>query len=147
MQGGTPQKLRNLIGWRNISTSTDVTGHVNEVEEFIELVVRCHLIMSGLHYFSMNSLTDKPHSNVFLPTISPFLWPRGRTIFLDHLLAIIDRYVIPRKFHTEKLQERLQPQPEEVRQNPCTALLLTINMGSLLFQNYHVGYQYLSLLH
>ena len=29
----------------------------------------------------------------------------------------------------------------------CTALLLTINMGSLLLQNHHIAYQYLSLLH
>ena len=69
MEGGT---LQQLIGWRNISVSTDVTGHVNEVEKFIELVVRCHLIMSGLHYFLISSLTDKPHFNVF-PTNCTYL--------------------------------------------------------------------------
>ena len=98
--------------------STDVTGHVNKDEEFIELVVRSHLIMSGLHYFSMSSLIDKPHSNVFPTNYISLPLAKRRTIFLDHLLAIIDQYVIPKKFHTEKLQERLQLQPEEVCQNP-----------------------------
>ena len=74
--------------------------------------------MSGLHYFSMSSLTDKPHSNVFPTNYISIPLAKRKTIFLDHLLAIIDRYVIHRMFHTKKLQERLQPQPEEVRQNP-----------------------------
>ena len=70
------------------------------------------------NYFSMSSLTDKPHSNVFPTNYISLPLAKRKTIFLDHLLAITDRYVIPRNFHTEKLQESLQPQPEEVRQNP-----------------------------
>lgn len=51
LEGGTLQQLRNLINRRNISATTNVTGRVNEVEDFLELIVRCHIVAAAMHFF------------------------------------------------------------------------------------------------
>lgn len=118
MEGGTLQQLRNLIGWRSIGVSTDVSGHVNDIEDFLVLVVRCHLVVCALHYFSMTSLSDKPKSNGFPANFDSLPFKKRKEIFNNHMLVIIDRYVIPKKFQVNKKQLHPQPQPEEVRHNP-----------------------------
>ena len=60
-EGGTLLQLKNIINRRNIGK--DISGKVNEVEDFLELVINCHLIAAALHFFSMESVSDTPHSN------------------------------------------------------------------------------------
>ena len=65
MEGRTLLQLWNLIGCRNNGLATEVKGHVNEIKDFLELVIRCHLVAAALHFFSMSSTDDHPHSNAF----------------------------------------------------------------------------------
>ena len=121
-ESGTLQQLRNLIGRRNIGLSTDVKGHVNEIEDFLELVVNCHMVAAAMHFFSMNSLKDQPHSNSFPTGYASWPIEKKKKVFLKKLLMIVDRYVIPEQFC---ISQNVQPQPvqstpilAEVRQNP-----------------------------
>ena len=144
MEGGTLQQLQNLIGWRNISMSTDVTGHVNEVEVFIKLVVRCYLIMSGLHYFSMSSLTDKPHSNVF-PTNYRISIPlaKRKTIFLiTCLLSLIDTSFLESSIPRSYKKDYSHNQRKFGKILTCTALhvLLAINHIPHIHKNLHIDH-------
>ena len=66
-EGGTFQRLRNLINRQNVSEVKCFTGKVNTVEAFVELVVECHLLAAAMHFFSMNSISDSPISNIFTP--------------------------------------------------------------------------------
>lgn len=130
MEGGTLQQLRNLIGRRNIGLATEVKGHVNEIEDFLELVIRCHLVAAALHFFSMSSTDDHPHSNAFPDGFSSFPAPKRKKVVLDKLLQIVDRYVIPRQFYLEQPQHSQQPHrpqqpqlpqqphPVDIRRNP-----------------------------
>ena len=67
MEGGT---LRNLINCHNISESSSASGHVNEIEDFLELTIKSHLIATALHFFAMTTIDDEPHSNCFPAHIS-----------------------------------------------------------------------------
>jgi len=89
IEGGTLQQLRNLINRRNISVSSSVSGHVNEIEDFLEIVSKSHLIAAALHLFSM-TIDDEPHSNCFPASA------KEKTCFMRN--CIIDRYVIPSQF-------------------------------------------------
>jgi len=52
MEGGT---FRNLINHRNISASSNASGHVNEKKDFLELTTKAHLVAAALHFFAMAS--------------------------------------------------------------------------------------------
>lgn len=115
MEGGTLQQLRNLIGRRNIGLKTNVKGHVNDVENFLVLVIRCHLITAAMHFFSMSSVKDTPHSNAFPPGFAGLPLYKRKKIFFDRLFKIIDRYVIPKQF---LLEQPTLPQQREADHNP-----------------------------
>ena len=120
MEGDTLQQLRNLIGWCSIGVSTDISGYVNDTEDFLILVVRCHLVVCALHYFLMTSLSDKPKSTAFPANLNSLPFNKRKEIINNHMLVIIDRYVIPK---STKEQPHPQPQPEEVRHNPHLEVL------------------------
>lgn len=88
MEGGTLQQLRNLTGQRNIGLAMDVTGYVNDIEDFLEAVIRCHLVAAALHYFSMSSLSDKPHSNAFPSNYATLPTHKRKQVFQYHLALI-----------------------------------------------------------
>ena len=48
LEGDTLQQLRNLISRQNIGLSTSVTGHVNDIEDFLETVIRCYFVSAAL---------------------------------------------------------------------------------------------------
>lgn len=75
-----------------------VKGHVNEIEDFLEIVVRCHLIAAALNFFAMDSIDDKPKANAFPHAFFSFPIPKKREIVLSKLHEIIDRYVVPKQF-------------------------------------------------
>lgn len=97
-ENGTLQQLRNLIGRRNVGQATDVKGHVNEIEDFLELIVNCHMVAAALHFFSMSSLDDQPHTNAFPASFSSWPAEKKKKALLEKLVMIIDRYVIPEQF-------------------------------------------------
>ena len=43
---------------------------VNEAEDFLELVINCHLIAAAMHFFSMTTTSDEPRSTSFPSNIS-----------------------------------------------------------------------------
>lgn len=98
LEGGTLQQLRNLINRRNVSASTAVSGHVNEVQDFLELVIRCHIIAVAMHYFGMKSVTDEPDASVLPPGIADLPLDQRQKQFLSHLCRIVDRYIIPKQY-------------------------------------------------
>lgn len=119
MEGGTLQQLHNLIGRSNIGSETDVKGHVNEIEDFLELVVKCHMIEAALHFFSMSTIDDRPHSNSFPAGFASLPFSKRKALFFDRLYRIIDRYVIPKQFLLEQpAAEEMQPAPSDVVMNP-----------------------------
>lgn len=89
-------QLKNIINRRNIGK--DITGRVNEIEDFFELVVNCHLISATMHYFSMESLSDTPHSNGFDMHISEKSLNERAKVFRSRMEEIIAQYVISRAY-------------------------------------------------
>ena len=94
--GGTLLQLKNIINRRNIGKY--IFGRVNEVEDFIELVVSCHLLAAALHYFGMQSVSDSPHSNGFDAQISQRSLAECTRIVRARMEDIIHNYVISRGF-------------------------------------------------
>ena len=110
MEGGT---LRNLINCHNISESSSASGHVNEIEDFLELTIKSHLIATALHFFAMTTIDDEPHSNCFPAHIS---FEKKKKCY-EKLLCIIDRYVIPSQFCL-KQKEPIKVSFSDVSNNP-----------------------------
>ena len=106
LEGGTLQQIRNLINRRNISAATNVSGHVNDVQYFLELVIRCHILAVTMHFFSMKNIDDKPHTSGFPDDVAQ-LSPKERwKLFLKRLREIVDKYVIPKQFNLSDVSEK-----------------------------------------
>lgn len=56
---------------------------VNEVEDFPELVINCHLIAAPMHFLSMATTPDEPHSNGFPSNISEIDRHHRKETFLE----------------------------------------------------------------
>ena len=97
-------QLRNLINHRNVGKGKKITSHVNQIEDFLELVITCHLVAAAMHFFSMCSVSDEPHSNGFPSNIAEMELYRRKNIFFSKLGKIIDEYVVPRDFSVEKVK-------------------------------------------
>lgn len=98
LEGGTLQQLRNLINRRNVSASTSVKGHVNEIQDFLELIVRCHIVAVTMHYFSMANCEDQPHTSAFPPNVKSLPSKQKWKLFHSELCCIVDNYIIPKQF-------------------------------------------------
>lgn len=96
IEGGTLYQLRNLINRRNVTAT--VHGRVNEVEDFLEVVISCYLVTSAMHYFGMENVNDVPHLNAFQNTISSLPLLQRKQQLLARLNKIIDIYVIPEQY-------------------------------------------------
>ena len=105
-------QLRNIIDRRNIGKGKNIKHHVNAIEDFLELVIRCH---ATLHYFGMGSVTDVPHSNGF-PTVVP-VGVRRKTL-LDAMRKIADTYIVPRATCLPDASCSNPPAEEEMTTNP-----------------------------
>lgn len=66
----------------------------------MELAIRCHLIAAALHFFSMESVSDTPHTNGFSSHISQMSLHERTKIFQSQMETIISNYVISREFST-----------------------------------------------
>ena len=101
LEGGTLQQLRNLINRRNIGAATNVVGHVNDVEDFLTLIIRCHVVAAVMHFFSMSSADDEPHTSTFPANIATLPLDEQRKLFIDRLCEIVDTYITPKQFVLE----------------------------------------------
>ena len=107
-------QLRNLINRRNIGKAKSVTSHVNEIEDFLELCIQCHLITAALQFFSMKSLTDSPHSNGFPSDVQKLSSKKRETLLLSKLETLVDEYVLPHRLHSDPATVTAK----EAEQNP-----------------------------
>ena len=101
-EGGTLMQLRNLINRRNVGEGKKITSHVNQIEDFLELVITCHLVAAAMHFFSMSNTCDEPHSNGFPSNVREMEQYHRKKMLFDKLGRIIDEYVVPREFNVEK---------------------------------------------
>lgn len=101
-EGGTQMQLRNLINRRNVGEGKKITSHVNQIEDFLELVITSHLVAAAMHFFSMHSA--EPHSNGFPSNIADVELYRRKQVFFSKLGKIIDEYAVPRDFSVEKVK-------------------------------------------
>ena len=94
---GTLTQLRNLINRRNVSEAKgkDVKNHVNEIEDFLVLIIECHLIADALNHFAMSGMADSPHSNSFRGDIERLPLIQTKSLFNTELEKIINTYVVP----------------------------------------------------
>ena len=60
---GTLMQLRNVINRRNIKTKAK--DAVNAHEDFLQLIIECHLLAAGMEFFGMQSLEDTPSPEIF----------------------------------------------------------------------------------
>lgn len=127
MEGGTLYQLRNLINRRNISKK--VKGNMNEVEDFLVLVISCHLCACAMNYFGMKKNTDEPSLNCFPVDISTLPIKKRKEMFFKKLDRIIELHVISR----QKFADILSPNPgsDTVTEDPHAASVL----GEHLFSN------------
>ena len=82
---------------------------MNEVEDFLELVINCHLLAAAMHFFSMATTLDEPHSNGFPSNISEIERHHRKKMFFERLGRIIDEYVVLREFSDETRQPSSNP--------------------------------------
>ena len=97
-EGGTLLQLWNIIDRRNVGSSMEVKHHVNEIENFLELVVKCHMVAAALHHFGMTSVTDVPHCSAFPEHILQIPVNDHKKMLMKEMIKIIERYVVPREF-------------------------------------------------
>lgn len=95
MEAGTLYQLRNLVNRRNLSKK--VKGHMNEVEDFLELITSCHLCACAINYFGMKKYNDEPSLNCFSAAISTLPLLERKEVFFRKLDHIIELYVILRQ--------------------------------------------------
>lgn len=89
-------QLRNLINRCNISAKMNVSGHVNEAEDFLRLVVRCYMVTAVMHHFGMKNLTDSPTRNTL--SISETASSADKWEWLQaQLRVVVDTYIVPRQ--------------------------------------------------
>ncbi len=103
MDGGTLQQLRNLINRRNISASASVSGRVN-----LELIIRCHVVAFAMHYFSMGSVDDEPHTSAFPANVAALPLNERWKLFFARLCQIVDKYIVPKQFIVNALSTMLR---------------------------------------
>lgn len=91
-------QLRNLINRSNVSNKTK--GNFNSCDDFLVLVITCHMLAAAMEYLGMKALDDTPAENV-VPNVSEVwtLTKEKRQDLLECICAgIVDRH-IPFQFH------------------------------------------------
>lgn len=81
-----------------MKSGTDVKNQVNEVKDFLELVITCNLLAAAMHFFSMGSVEDTPHSNGFPTEIQHASLHHRKQEFQKRMCRIIDEYVVLPQF-------------------------------------------------
>lgn len=117
-EGGTLIQLRNLINRRNVGKGKEVKHQVNEVEDFLDLVIRCHLVAAAMHHFGMSSVSDCPSANGFPSNIAELPDNKRKSLFYKKMTKIIDDYAVPRKYVHSTSVTSGEPRQAEIDTNP-----------------------------
>lgn len=123
-EGGTLVQLRNLINRRNVGKGKEVKHQVNEVEDFLELVTKCHLVAATMHHFGMKNISDCPSKNGFPCDIEALPCKKCKALFFKQMLTIINNYVVPRKYSNSS-SEKNELTQDEVNSNPHLQRILS----------------------
>ena len=100
-------QLRNFINQRNISAKINVSSHVHEVEDFLNLVIWCHILGVVMHYFGMEHPSDEPKRNC--EGLNRCQTAQEKWSYLkSQLHTVVEAYVIPRKFLNDKASDPSQ---------------------------------------
>ena len=75
---------------------------MNEIEDFLVLVVECHLIASALHHFGMSDMNDDPNCNGFPGNVSELPLQQRKELFQSEIKTIIKKYIVPQAFLADK---------------------------------------------
>ena len=70
-----------------------------------------------MHFFSMGSIDDEPHTSVFPANIATLPLDERRKLFIDRLCQIVDTYIIPKQFVLETSSESAADMSTQAR-NP-----------------------------
>lgn len=96
MEGGTLLQLKNLINRNNVRSGTKIKHQVNEVEDFLELITKGHMIAAAVHFFNV---FDRPHSSTFPSDIAPMDVEKRRQLLHAKMEEVIDKYLLPRQLN------------------------------------------------
>ena len=91
-------QLRNLINRTNVSSKTK--GNFNSCDDFLVLVITCHVLAAAMEYLDMKSLDDTPAEHV-VPNASE-VWMQTtekRKDILESICAGIVNRHIPFQYH------------------------------------------------
>lgn len=102
-ESGTLNQLRNAINRRNVSNAKgkDVKNNVNEIENFLVIVVECFMLAAALNHFGMSSLDDQPKCNGFPVNLNELPLPRRKALLDTELNKIINKFVVPQGFSAD----------------------------------------------
>ena len=81
-------QLRNAINRRNVSAAAE--DDYNSCDDFLILVVRCHIIAAAMEYFDMKAVSDKPSH----PQLTDDLWLKSTDFRKDILCSITNEIVL-----------------------------------------------------
>ena len=95
----------------------ELKHHVNQVEDFLEIVIECHLIAAAILFFGMKSVDDSPSRSGFSDELKQLPLYQRKKVFSDRMTAIVDEYVVPQEFSF----------PREHTASASDTSLLTIN--------------------
>lgn len=90
--------MRNLINRTNVSGKTK--GNFNACNDFLVLVITCHVLAAAMEYLGMKSLDDTPAESVIQNASEVWtLTKEKRKDLLDFICAEIVNRHIPFQFH------------------------------------------------
>ena len=115
--------LRNLIDRRNVGSGTEVKHQVNEVEDFLELVIKCHLVAAAFHHFGMVNVSDTPHSNALPTDLAQKPISIRKKLLMAEMSKVINNYVISHEYASSP-EVSSQPAQEEITANPHAERIL-----------------------
>ena len=115
MDGGTLH--RNLINRVNVGRK-EVKNQASEVEDFLELVITCHLLAAAMPFFGMASVEDVPSGNCFPDEVKSMSKSQMASLLQDRMLKVIDEYVVPQEFIYSLNANTPEPSGSEIQTNP-----------------------------
>ena len=90
---GTLMQLRNLVNRRNIKP-TKPKDDVNASEDFLQMIVECHVLTAAMEFFGMECLEDDPCSDILPPgKVRPLSKDGRKEVLLLVCRAMLADYV------------------------------------------------------
>ena len=96
----------------------EVKNQGSEVEDFLELVITCHLLAATMHFFGMSSRKDVPSRNRFPDEVNHMSRLHMTQLLQDRMLTVIDQYVVPQDFIYALRHDVPQPSTSSAQTNP-----------------------------